>query len=122
LSTVHRRLVWKYINIEKAVRSACSRPSWDSSIPGNTRSRRLFCRLGLESAKNCRYLPHDLYQLSSDNSFYEAFTSALFFPHTDLTSFPTVEAAAARESKPIYAICPFEIPIKSKGEFHVYHR
>ena len=29
-------------------------------------------------------------ELSADNTFYEAFMSALFLPHTDLTLFPTV--------------------------------
>jgi len=29
-------------------------------------------------------------ELSVDNSFYEAFTSALFLPHTDLSLFPSV--------------------------------
>jgi len=32
-------------------------------------------------------------ELSADNSFYEAFTSALFLPHTDLSRFPSVEAS-----------------------------
>jgi uncharacterized 2Fe-2S/4Fe-4S cluster protein (DUF4445 family) len=32
-------------------------------------------------------------ELSADNSFYDAFTSALFLPHTDLYKFPSVEAA-----------------------------
>jgi len=32
-------------------------------------------------------------ELSADNTFYEAFTSALFLPHTDLSRFPSVEAA-----------------------------
>jgi uncharacterized 2Fe-2S/4Fe-4S cluster protein (DUF4445 family) len=32
-------------------------------------------------------------ELSADNSFYEAFTSALFLPHTDLERFPSVAAA-----------------------------
>ena len=32
-------------------------------------------------------------ELSADNSFYEAFTSAMFLPHTDLSRFPTVEAS-----------------------------
>jgi uncharacterized 2Fe-2S/4Fe-4S cluster protein (DUF4445 family) len=31
-------------------------------------------------------------ELSADNSFYEAFTSALFLPHTDLSRFPSVAA------------------------------
>jgi uncharacterized 2Fe-2S/4Fe-4S cluster protein (DUF4445 family) len=32
-------------------------------------------------------------ELSADNSFYEAFTSALFLPHTDMHKFPSVQAA-----------------------------
>ncbi|MFN8597309.1 MAG: ASKHA domain-containing protein, partial [Anaerolineae bacterium] len=32
-------------------------------------------------------------ELSADNTFYEAFTSALFLPHTDLSKFPTVSQA-----------------------------
>jgi uncharacterized 2Fe-2S/4Fe-4S cluster protein (DUF4445 family) len=32
-------------------------------------------------------------ELSADNSFYEAFTSALFLPHTDLSKFPNVAEA-----------------------------
>jgi uncharacterized 2Fe-2S/4Fe-4S cluster protein (DUF4445 family) len=34
-------------------------------------------------------------ELSADNSFYEAFTSALFLPHTDLSYFPSVVEALA---------------------------
>jgi uncharacterized 2Fe-2S/4Fe-4S cluster protein (DUF4445 family) len=32
-------------------------------------------------------------ELSADNSFYDAFMSAMFLPHTDLSRFPSVEAA-----------------------------
>jgi uncharacterized 2Fe-2S/4Fe-4S cluster protein (DUF4445 family) len=32
-------------------------------------------------------------ELSADNLFYEAFMSALFLPHTDLSSFPSVATA-----------------------------
>lgn len=32
-------------------------------------------------------------ELSADNTFYEAFTSALFLPHTDISRFPSVAAA-----------------------------
>ena len=36
-------------------------------------------------------------ELSADNSFYDAFTSALFLPpHTDIGRFPSVEATLAR--------------------------
>ena len=42
----------------------------------------------LELARRMTYL-----ELSADNTFYEAFTSALFLPHTDFARFPTVQAA-----------------------------
>jgi len=35
-------------------------------------------------------------ELSADNTFYEAFTSALFLPHTDLAKFPSVEATLSK--------------------------
>jgi uncharacterized 2Fe-2S/4Fe-4S cluster protein (DUF4445 family) len=38
-------------------------------------------------------------ELSADNSFYDAFTSALFLPHTDVALFPTVETALAERTK-----------------------
>ena len=30
-------------------------------------------------------------ELSADNTFYDAFTAALFLPHTDIRRFPSVE-------------------------------
>jgi uncharacterized 2Fe-2S/4Fe-4S cluster protein (DUF4445 family) len=41
-----------------------------------------------EIAKRMTYI-----ELSADNSFYDAFTSALFLPHTDLSKFPSVAEA-----------------------------
>ena len=38
-----------------------------------------------ETAAKMTYL-----ELSADNTFYDAFTSALFLPHTDLNQFPSV--------------------------------
>jgi len=32
-------------------------------------------------------------ELSADNTFFDAFMSAMFLPHTDMAQFPTVEAA-----------------------------
>ena len=32
-------------------------------------------------------------ELSADNTFYDRFMSAMFLPHTNLSLFPTVEAA-----------------------------
>jgi uncharacterized 2Fe-2S/4Fe-4S cluster protein (DUF4445 family) len=37
-------------------------------------------------------------ELSADNSFYDAFTSALFLPHTDASRFPSVEASLSVRS------------------------
>jgi uncharacterized 2Fe-2S/4Fe-4S cluster protein (DUF4445 family) len=37
-------------------------------------------------------------ELSADNRFYDAFTSAMFLPHTDLSRFPSVEEALDRMS------------------------
>ena len=34
-------------------------------------------------------------ELSADNSFMEAFTSALFIPHTDASLFPSVQDVPA---------------------------
>jgi uncharacterized 2Fe-2S/4Fe-4S cluster protein (DUF4445 family) len=42
-------------------------------------------------ANNMTYI-----ELSADNTFYEAFMSAMFLPHTDLHRFPTVKAALMR--------------------------
>jgi uncharacterized 2Fe-2S/4Fe-4S cluster protein (DUF4445 family) len=39
-------------------------------------------------------------ELSADNTFYDAFMSALFLPHTDLSRFPTVAALMGRYESP----------------------
>jgi len=88
----------KYINVEKAIQiGLLPDMPWDrirflgnTSVLGayhallNKRDRE---RIG-EIASRMTYI-----ELSADNSFYEAFMSALFLPHTDLTLFPSVEAA-----------------------------
>jgi len=88
----------KYINIEKAVQIGLLPDiSWDRfQFLGNTSIRGAYHALLdwkarekiADIASRMTYI-----ELSADNSFYEAFTSALFFPHTDLSSFPSVEAA-----------------------------
>ena len=40
-------------------------------------------------------------ELSADNAFYDAFTSALFLPHTDLSKFPSVHPANHRVPEPV---------------------
>jgi len=87
----------KYINVEKAVQIGLL-PDMDWSrfeFLGNTSVKGAYLALLdwqkreriTEIAKRMTYI-----ELSADNTFYEAFTSALFLPHTDLSKFPSVEA------------------------------
>ncbi|HRQ21924.1 MAG TPA: ASKHA domain-containing protein, partial [Anaerolineales bacterium] len=91
----------KYINVEKAVQIGLL-PDMDWSrfeFLGNTSVKGAYLALLdwqkreriTEIAKRMTYI-----ELSADNTFYEAFTSALFLPHTDLGKFPSVEAALKR--------------------------
>lgn len=85
----------KYINVEKAVEIGLlpDLPWEQFHFLGNTSvmgaylallDRRARARIkGI--ASRMTYL-----ELSADNTFYDAFTSALFLPHTDLTRFPSV--------------------------------
>ena len=88
----------KYINVEKAVQIGLL-PDMEWSrfeFLGNTAVRGAYQALLdwrrreriTEIANRMTYV-----ELSADNSFYEAFTSALFLPHTDLAKFPSVAAA-----------------------------
>jgi len=85
----------KYINVEKAVQIGLL-PDLEWSrfeFLGNTAVKGAYLALldwrkrqrVAEVAKGMTYI-----ELSADNRFYEAFTSALFLPHTDLSRFPTV--------------------------------
>jgi uncharacterized 2Fe-2S/4Fe-4S cluster protein (DUF4445 family) len=91
----------QYINVEKAVQIGLL-PDMDWSrfeFLGNTSVKGAYLALLdwrqqeriAEIARRMTYV-----ELSADNSFYEAFTSALFLPHTDLSRFPSVEAALAK--------------------------
>jgi uncharacterized 2Fe-2S/4Fe-4S cluster protein (DUF4445 family) len=87
----------KYINVEKAVQIGLlpDMPWENFHFLGNTSIQGAY--LGLldrnarariqEIAARMTYI-----ELSADNSFYEAFTSALFLPHTDESLFPNVRA------------------------------
>ncbi len=87
----------KYINVEKAVQiGLLPDADWEKfRFLGNTAVRGAYMALLSDSARHqvtaiaemMTYL-----ELSADNSFYEAFTSALFFPHTDWERFPSVKA------------------------------
>jgi uncharacterized 2Fe-2S/4Fe-4S cluster protein (DUF4445 family) len=95
----------QYINIEKAVQIGLLPDlSWERfHFLGNTALQgallallnREYRQQISEAAQKMTYL-----ELSADNTFYDAFTSALFLPHTDLTQFPSVaEVLAEREEQ-----------------------
>lgn len=85
----------KYINVEKAVQiGLLPDMPWERfQFLGNTSVRGAYYALLdrrareriKEIASRMTYI-----ELSADNSFYEAFTSALFLPHTDQSLFPSV--------------------------------
>jgi uncharacterized 2Fe-2S/4Fe-4S cluster protein (DUF4445 family) len=85
----------KYINVEKAVEiGLLPDMPWEKfHFLGNTAvlgaywallDRRARLRVS-DIASRMTYI-----ELSADNSFYDAFTSALFLPHTDINDFPSV--------------------------------
>jgi uncharacterized 2Fe-2S/4Fe-4S cluster protein (DUF4445 family) len=85
----------QYINIEKAIQIGLLPDlPWDKfEFLGNTALQGALLALLnneyrqqiTEAAAKMTYL-----ELSADNTFYDAFTSALFLPHTNLLQFPTV--------------------------------
>ncbi|MBE2223502.1 MAG: DUF4445 domain-containing protein [Anaerolineae bacterium] len=85
----------KYINVEKAVQIGLlpDKPWEQFNFLGNTAVLGAYYALLSQTARQriediagrMTYI-----ELSADNSFYEAFTSALFLPHTDAHQFPTV--------------------------------
>lgn len=88
----------KYINVEKAIQIGLLPDlPWERfQFLGNTAVRGAYLSLldrqarekATEIASRMTYI-----ELSADNTFYDAFMSAMFLPHTDLSRFPTVEAA-----------------------------
>jgi len=93
----------KYINVEKAVQiGLLPDMEWDQfEFLGNTSIKGAYMALLDwhkrkqidEIASRMTYI-----ELSADNTFYEAFTSALFLPHTDVSKFPSVQAALQKTS------------------------
>jgi uncharacterized 2Fe-2S/4Fe-4S cluster protein (DUF4445 family) len=87
----------KYINVEKAVEIGLlpDMPWENFDFLGNTAVLGAYYAL-LDEKQRARIADiasrMTYIELSADNSFYEAFTSALFLPHTDLSRFPSVAA------------------------------
>jgi uncharacterized 2Fe-2S/4Fe-4S cluster protein (DUF4445 family) len=97
----------KYINVEKAIQIGLLPDlPWDHiQFLGNTAVRGAYMALldGQARAQIKDIATRMTYiELSADNTFYEAFTQALFLPHTDLFRFPSVQNALAldRQSAP----------------------
>lgn len=107
LADVERVLVGgafgKYINVEKAIQIGLLPDlPWDRfQFLGNTAVmgayRALLSRRERERARaiadSMTYV-----ELSADNAFYEAFTAALFLPHTEIDRFPSVSAIWERHN------------------------
>lgn len=94
----------KYVNVEKAVQIGllpdmpweCFRFLGNTSVQGAyfaLLDRQERQRIG-DIAGRMTYV-----ELSADNTFYDAFTSALFLPHTDLGRFPSVARSLAEMEK-----------------------
>jgi uncharacterized 2Fe-2S/4Fe-4S cluster protein (DUF4445 family) len=94
----------KYINVEKAVQiGLLPDMPWDRfKFLGNTSVQGAYLALlDWRNRDRVRDIAAQMtyIELSADNTFYDAFMSAMFLPHTDLGSFPSV--AAAVENKTI---------------------
>jgi uncharacterized 2Fe-2S/4Fe-4S cluster protein (DUF4445 family) len=93
----------KYINVEKAVQiGLLPDMPWDRfKFLGNTSVQGAYLALLdwrnrdriSDIASQMTYI-----ELSADNTFYDAFMSAMFLPHTDLASFPSVSAAVENKT------------------------
>jgi uncharacterized 2Fe-2S/4Fe-4S cluster protein (DUF4445 family) len=105
LDSVERFLIGgsfgKYINVEKAVQIGLlpDMPWEQFQFLGNTSVKGAYLALlnRYERERLAQIASRMTYiELSADNMFYEAFTSALFLPHTDLSKFPTVAEALTK--------------------------
>jgi uncharacterized 2Fe-2S/4Fe-4S cluster protein (DUF4445 family) len=93
----------QYINIEKAIQIGLLPDlDWDKfQYLGNTSIKGAYYALLdrnqrqeiEETAGRMTYI-----ELSSDNTFYEAFMSAMFFPHTDMEKFPSVSQVVSKHA------------------------
>jgi uncharacterized 2Fe-2S/4Fe-4S cluster protein (DUF4445 family) len=102
LEDVHKILIGgsfgKYINVEKAVQiGLLPDVPWERfEFLGNTSVRgAYYALLDWRERENIRQIASRMtyLELSADNTFYDAFMSAMFLPHTDLSRFPSVSAA-----------------------------
>ena len=88
----------KYINVEKAIQIGLlpDMPWENFDFLGNTSVKGAYlalidCKMRQKIAEIAAKMTY--VELSADNKFYDAFISALFLPHTDLSLFPSVAEA-----------------------------
>lgn len=96
----------KYLNIEKSIQIGLLPDlPWEKfNFLGNTAVKgAYFALLSQEHRERIREIASKMtyIELSADNTFYEAFMSAMFLPHTDLNRFPTVLEAFENTKIPI---------------------
>jgi len=96
----------KYLNIEKSIQIGLLPDlPWEKfNFLGNTSVKgAYFALLSQEHRERIREIASKMtyIELSADNTFYEAFMSAMFLPHTDLNRFPTVLEAFQNTKIPI---------------------
>jgi uncharacterized 2Fe-2S/4Fe-4S cluster protein (DUF4445 family) len=94
----------KYINVEKAIEIGLLPDlPWDKfQFLGNTAVRGAYLALlNRQARKQVKDISSRMtyIELSADNKFYDAFMSAMFLPHTDLSRFPSIEAAITKETQ-----------------------
>lgn len=90
----------KYINVEKAIQIGLlpDLPWEEFKFLGNTSVKgAYYALLDRQSRERITEIASKMtyIELSADNRFYEAFMSALFLPHTDLSKFPSVNEMLA---------------------------
>jgi uncharacterized 2Fe-2S/4Fe-4S cluster protein (DUF4445 family) len=93
----------KYINVENAVKIGLLPDlPWDRfHFLGNTAVLGTYMGLlSKESRQQIQTIAERMtyVELSADNTFYEAFTAALFLPHTEIERFPSVKEIWERQT------------------------
>ncbi|GAB4477009.1 MAG: ASKHA domain-containing protein [Anaerolineales bacterium] len=96
----------KYLNIEKSIQiGLLPDMPWEKfNFLGNTAVKGAYLALlTQENRERIREIAGKMtyIELSADNTFYEAFMSAMFLPHTDITRFPSVLEAFRNIKEPI---------------------
>ena len=93
----------RYINVEKAIQIGLMPDlPWERfHFLGNTAVLGAYAALlSVEARAQVQAIANSMtyVELSADNSFYDAFTAALFLPHTEIKRFPSVAEIWERQA------------------------